>query len=245
MHKYKNVALVDFDGVVLKNAYAKKYIDRRIKQFVKRKLNTNNKTVVEQFAKHIYCSHGHTQYGLSKHGFTTTLSEFNYYVYESYDAKQEYKNISLSKHEKAEWEGFQSICKQNDIDVKLFSNAPVSWLQNFISYDKSVFDLSEYLERYRHTDAISKHMLKPTKKIAQITSLFLSNKYDHYYFIDDSLRNLSMVANNRKYTGIWYNSDIGDTKEVTDNFFILDNLNNFDTIITNNIAKDTQRTYFN
>ena len=241
----KSVALVDFDGVILKNQNAKQYINKKIKQFVHRKLNTTSKAVVDEFAKHVYCSHGHTQHGLSKHGFITTLPEFNYFVYDSYDARSEYAKISLTEKEKKDWESFIDICKNQNIDVKLFSNAPINWLSNFIEYEEEIFDLSEYLERYRHSEDNSKYMLKPTRHIEKVTSSFLSNQYyQHYYLIDDSLRNLAMISKKHKYTSIWYNDNIGETKRVSQNLFILDNLKHFNTIIKTSMTQDTSTINF-
>ena len=203
----KKAVLVDFDGVILRNNVANKYISSRIKTYVSRKLHTDNANIIERFAEKVYRDHGHTEQGMTKHGYVTSLTEFNYHVYDSYDAKMQYSDIVMTSEEKDEWCKFRDVCDSRGVEVLIYSNASLNWVKNFINTDddKSTLLLCEYLESFRHT---SDNILKPSKMISTIVTNFVKEKHTHAFFIDDSLNNLSMVTRNSFYTRVWFDNSI-------------------------------------
>jgi FMN phosphatase YigB (HAD superfamily) len=227
----KKVVLVDFDGVVLRNKIASQYVTSRIKTYVERKLKTNNKTIIDMFSDKIYRDHGHTEYGMAKHGYKTSLAEFNYHVYDSYDAKMQYNQIQMTKDEVGEWYKFKEVCDARGADVLIFSNAPTNWIRNFIpDEDKKTLVLSEHLESFRHLS--DDNILKPSKTIRSIVTNFVKEKdYTEAFFIDDNLNNLSMVASNPYYTRVWFNSTIDSTVLLNSDFYAINKLDQMNDIL--------------
>jgi len=137
----KKIALVDFDGVVLKSNEANRYINYKVERFVMKKLKVKDVRLNNE----LYCGYGHTVLALKSMGIKTCLSEFNEEVYGN---PCEYQGLKLSKEEKKNWAHFVSEMKKINVGIKLFSNADKRWILNFIDYDSKYYSFQDEISSY-------------------------------------------------------------------------------------------------
>jgi FMN phosphatase YigB (HAD superfamily) len=195
----QKVVLVDFDGVVLKNNTANKYISNKIETLVSKYTNVVDPGILNAFNKELYTGYGHTFLGLKKHGYMRSLKEFNDYVYGD---TSEYKTIKMEEEEKVEWDDFLWACKQRGYQVKLFSNADKRWICNFMDYDEDLFSVQDLLESF--DDPYASYMLKPEKYVYHlVTHKFFQQQV---IMIDDKLVNFGNVLVEPNWWYAWYNN---------------------------------------
>ena len=189
----KSVVLLDFDGVVCRNAYADAFVMKRILDYVEHVTGLTNSNDVATFNTHLYSVYGHTLRGLKEYGHHVTLNDFNNYVYKDLHL---HSNLKLTISEILDLTAFMIRCKHNNIDIMFYSNAPSKWMLNFIYWDATLFAVQDTI--------ITKHgNLKPEWKTYNETHHFLQNHgYDSIYFVDDSFTNLTSTPN--QWTPIWF-----------------------------------------
>ena len=214
----KSIALVDFDGVVLKNFKASAYISKKVSSYVKYTLNKRGiepkNDLLELFNKELYNGHGHTLIGMRNHGFNVSLREFNEYIYGDVG---DYRHLVMTSDEKKTWENFVERMRKKNISIKLFSNSNINWMSHFIGYDHDMMEFAKSVDAYK-TFPLYNKCLKPERTIYEIfMSKYPSCKYN---FIDDKLANFAPISHDKRWNKIWI---IGDDMNSDDshnyNFF--------------------------
>lgn len=207
VNKVPKVVFIDFDGVILKNAKAQKYIVQKIENVVSSIAKVKDARIVSALNKEMYNGFGHTYIGLKRMGYLCSLKEFNEYVYGNVE---EYKDLELTDEERQEWLAFEKACKESDISLKLFSNADKRWLANFIEYDQDLFSIQDRIDAFH--EPLFSSLLKPEKYIYDIlVSSFPRHKM---FCIDDKLGNFGYMFNDPRWHSIWYNPLKGDSTTV-------------------------------
>ena len=228
----KNLVLVDFDGVVLRNPQASKYISNKANAYVARtcKLAPNCKSL-ESLNKELYGSYGHTVIGLNKHGINASLKDFNKFMY---DDVSKYRHIVMSSEEKEAWLAFMEAMDEMDLDVRFFSNASAKWINHFMGdlVDTQTFELQHIFESYKNEPRYDE-MLKPERSIYDL----VMHKYPQriYYMLDDKLHNFQAISHDPRWVKIWMNgcneSSWMVQRKLTASFFALDKLKDASELI--------------
>lgn len=190
----RKLVLIDFDGVVLKNKKSARFVKIQNKKYVAKKLDGvyNHKQVAEELYKH----HGHTTFGLNWMGIQSSLHEYNRHIYDNIP-----NELTMTKQETYDFEQFMNTMNQADIDVKLFSNAPVKWIQHFIAYDQSLYAFSDHIMRFRGSRMYN-NLIKPNQKIYDMININYCQEYNDVFFIDDKFINFKWKMN---WNNIWMN----------------------------------------
>ena len=215
----RKAVIVNFDGVILKNSIANKYISSSIKTYVQCKLQTTNKSIIDTFSKRVNSDYTYTEHGYSG------LAEFNYHVYDSCDAKMKYNMIQMTPEETGEWYRFKEICDTHGVEVLIHTNATINWVRNFIPQEHNhTLVLCEYLENFSY---VSDPSIKSTIMIN-----FIKEKYSKAFLIDTTLNSL-IVNGNSFYTRIWFDSTISCDSHILLNpgFYAINNLEQIGSII--------------
>lgn len=196
------VVLIDFDGVVLKNARAGQYIKNRICSYIERSTGISDKRLIESFNRELYTSHGHTLIGLHKHGFNVNLRDFNKYVYGD---RKAYHELELLPDELSSWNTFLSTMKDNGENVRLFSNSGIEWMTHFIGYDNKLMEFHDWLDNKYKCHPVYNATLKPERNVYDLVMYkYPRNKF---YFIDDKIANFAYVNKDSRWTKIWMNNE--------------------------------------
>ena len=198
----KPLVLVDFDGVVLKNARAGQYVKNRIGSYIERHTGIRDRRLIDSLNKELYTSHGHTLTGLRKHGFQVTLKDFNKYLYGD---RKAYEDLELLPDEVRDWKHFLREMQENDMNVKLFSNSGIEWMTHFIGYNSDLLEFHEWVDSNLKHEQAYNQILKPERNIYDLVKY----KYPKslYYFIDDKVSNFTYVHNDNRWMKLWMNND--------------------------------------
>ena len=128
----QKVALVDFDGVIIKNKVVNEQVKNRVVGYVQKVSQCINLESSDKLNAYLYKKHGHTLIGLQQvYGKTAgSLNDFNDYVYgNSYIERDVYYQL---KTEIQQWNKFCLKMQSAGIPVYIFSNAPKEWCLQFI-----------------------------------------------------------------------------------------------------------------
>lgn len=185
----RRVALVDFDGVVLRNPRTSQYIHGKVTTYVSKKAGVCM-PVAHAFNQELYTAYGHTYLGLKAHGFSHSLKDFNDYVYGN---PEEYEHFKLNS---GEWEGFVRTMKEHNVTVKLFSNADRRWLTNFIPYDKDLYSFQDYRDSVPELE-----LLKPKRDIYDFVHYHLPKS--KFVLIDDKVSSFCAKLSDPRWYHIW------------------------------------------
>jgi hypothetical protein len=200
----KKIALVDFDGVILRSKEPNVYIKNKIEKYVKKSFRLKDMASAEKLNKELYIRYGHTYLGLQKMGKVSSLRDFNEYVYGD---TREYNGMTLTKEENKEWQDFLAEMKKLDIQVKLFSNADKRWMANFIGYNPDYFSFHDLMSLYE--EPFYSRLLKPKRDIYDLAN----SKYPDglFYFIDDKVSNFGPIYHDMRWHNLWIST--GDVNE--------------------------------
>lgn len=231
----RNIVLVDFDGVILRNSSASSYIAKKANKYVARTCQLrHDRKSVEQLNKQLYTAYGHTVIGLKHHGVDTSLRSFNQVVYENF---MDRKDLKMTEKELKDWSLFRRRMNDLDLEVKFFSNASSIWIRHFLEDDhRGLFDIQTKVESYMHTPMVYDTLLKPQKAVYDI----ITSMFDHqckFYFIDDKLNNFQAVNSDPRWIKIWLNG-CGETSwhlktnKCTSTFYAVDVLEHAAELIT-------------
>ena len=190
----RKVALVDFDGVIIRNKRVQDRVVKGINGYVSQALYINSPKVTERINSYLYSTYGHTMIGLDKvagHDLAGSLQDFNKFVYDNIDISQE-DFISI-KPEVTQWKEFIAKLRLSNIPVYIFSNAPRNWCLNFI--DQS--DVAGFIMDNLPQDAA---YLKPELKIFETLHSWFQNH--EVYFIDDKIHNMKHTVQKDNWTNI-------------------------------------------
>lgn len=177
------VALVDFDGVILKNVNVQNQVAQRVVKYVQETTQSSSYQSAERLNKYMYRRFGHTLLGMTEvYGKEVdfSLKDFNAFVYDGLELQQE--DFYAVKSELMEWKVFANKMKQHGIPVYIFSNAPNEWCLKFIDEkDFAGFTLDLVAEP-------KEMMLKPKRHVYDnLDKKFMGKKI---YFIDDKIKNM-------------------------------------------------------
>jgi hypothetical protein len=183
------VALVDFDGVVLRNPQTTQYIHKKVTTYVSKKAAVPM-SLAHELNHELYSSYGHTYLGLKAHKLCHSLKEFNDFVYGN---PEEYEHFKLCT---GEWDGFCKAMKDAGVAVKLFSNADRRWLTNFIPYDPNVYSFQDYKDSMPELE-----LLKPHRDIYDFVHYHMPKC--KYVLIDDKICNFTRRLIDPRWHNIW------------------------------------------
>lgn len=224
--KSKQIALVDFDGVILKNTKPNKIILKRIENYVSQQLGIKNDKLIKSINKQLYQACNHTIYGLKVLDcIDTDLSTFNKNIYSNLDV--EWK---LDDNEIRNWENFYNFMYIKNIPIYIFSNAPKTWCNHFIK-DYNVQYINDHISSYPPVIFPKDELLKNDINLYQaITNKF--NKHNIIFF-DDNFANLKPVLKHPKWTSVLINDDADFTFKLNNGMYIMKELSNIDHLFNN------------
>lgn len=198
--------LLDFDGVVLKKHPAFKVVSYRCERFVQKYYPRLNRNEIQEVNRKLYTDYGHTLIGLQKTLGTVVnndhresrnidIADFNKQVYCDLNYLTLFDNIqNTNKNDVENYKKTIKYCKENNINVKIFSNAPSSWCIN-IQYMMGVSSPIEDLY-----DKVTSCHIKPSAESYKLVDDCLQDQ--KYVFIDDKEINLLPIRNDKKWIPI-------------------------------------------
>lgn len=193
------VALVDFDGVILRNKKVHGLVQKRIESYVGSILKSDNKVIVKNVNKYLYNEYGHTLIGLEKivgRDNAGRLEDYNDYVYSNLNIdRDDYYEI---RRQMTEWNMFLGKCKSQNIPIYIFSNAPKDWCLNFIE-EKIVNGFVDDIL------PMNTELLKPDMRVFEIVGDWFAGK--SIYFIDDKIHNMKHTIPNSNWVNIIFSED--------------------------------------
>jgi FMN phosphatase YigB (HAD superfamily) len=201
------VLLLDMDGVVTKNKVLSKAIKNRVTGYVKKTINkhmTNKKA--DEINKVLYTEFGHTLLGLQQvYNSNITLEHFTNYVYDDAFVK----HIKFKCDEEIALKKLLETCKEVNIPVYIFSNAPERWCKTILESmninNMNIIGSDHYIFKY---NTYPFPCLKPNY-ITYIKVMQFVNQYKNreLLFVDDSIKNLMPVLNHPNWKTIWMTED--------------------------------------
>lgn len=213
----RRIALVDFDGVVLKNDTAKQFIYQRVDRFMRRRFPSLPSKLVQDLNCELYQGHGHTFLGLKHMGLEVALSDFNKELYSDLTS-----NLKLDVEEKDAWDRFYRSMKKQGIPIFMFSNATKEWCNHFV-------DFNEYHVKYLQDEWLLYHhhnmhesMLKPEKTIYDIIRQEFPNTQFLYW--EDKMINFQHVMNDPYWIKVWVNNKASKPQTLKQGLFVTPSL---------------------
>lgn len=207
----RRIALVDFDGVVLRNSQAQKFIHQRVDTFMQRQFPHVPKDVVKSLNTELYQGHGHTFLGLKKLGVDIRLRDFNDYLYGELDT-----SLSFTEEERTAWDRFYNKMNEKSIEVFMFSNANKAWCQHFIQFKN--YDV-KYVEDEWHFfhNTIRETLLKPEKTIYDFIHRQFPNTRIYYW--EDKLINFQHCMQDERWMKLWVQPNCSQPVEISKNLW--------------------------
>jgi FMN phosphatase YigB (HAD superfamily) len=223
----KKVALIDFDGVVLRNKKADTCVAKRAGIYtwkavsnVPRSMSQIGIRQANDLCYNLYKGYGHTLLGLNAMGVTSNLEDYNKMVYNTID----YKKLREENNDFTDLRRFLDYCKQENIDTYAFSNAPNTWLQNTLLDDSDILACMPDVRTVLKVNANDATYLKPQPAVfSAINSGFYD--YDKIVFIDDNISNMRHTLHNNKWKNLLFGSS---SKKINNNLFLV---SGFDDVI--------------
>lgn len=204
------VLLLDYDGVVLRNHVADMSVAKRAGIFtwktVNKRLPRGQKPIsVKQgndLCYSLYKGYGHTVIGLKELGYDVNLSDYNHFVYSTIN----YTNVKAHNNPMYDTKRLIDTCRQKNIELMMFSNAPYTWFKNTMT-DTDVDDILNHIPDVREVLGISENddsYLKPSPKIFDVIGYEFYGK--HIIFLDDNLTNMKHCMRNAQWKNIYMTS---------------------------------------
>lgn len=193
MYVRPKVVLLDVDGVVYRNQKVLQKVSHNIVRYISKELKVS---IPEADAMNqvLYKNFGHSYIGMrSIFNTSHSIHHFNNYVYDD-----DLLNDVSTVHDDTLPQDAASVrfliqeCKRRDIDVYLFSNAPLKWCETIIRTMK----LSNYVNDQQIITCdhdVFRMCLKPNPYVYDTMLRYLCHKkHDEVdcLFVDDSLVNL-------------------------------------------------------
>jgi len=198
--------LFDVDGVLLRNKKVLKSVENNCVKFIQKVSQGPLEYNVAYHRNYMYnFYHGHTLRGLYKqYGTQYDHRITDLFINEVYD-KTVYSELNEhleSKEFKEESKPIMEICelcKENDVPVFIFSNAPYDWCKRIAISLEEGTTFFEHIYSCEHY-SMYPHSLKPDELVYKNVEFDIKmNNYNvnELVFIDDSLMNLQPVNYNR------------------------------------------------
>ena len=190
----RQALLLDFDGVILRHPRATQTIISRSERYANKFLKLRSQTALTIVNREIYKLAGHTVNGLKDMGYPASHEDFNHDVYSDLDYDYLFENLHETNRKDIETlKELQNACNMNQIDLKIFSNAPDAWCEAALNRMKSeeLLDIKPIMGS-QHPD-----VAKPELRVYQKIEEELPDTLIH--FVDDRFENLSKVCGNGKW----------------------------------------------
>lgn len=208
----KQVLLLDFDGCVLRHTPGHSAVSNRCELYVKKHTRMTDIAKVKELNRNLYEATGHTLLGLQKLGYSANIKDFNKFVYDNIDYSLFDDIKDTNKQDITTVKKIQQICKNNEIDICIFSAAPYKWCK------KILLMMDEDLDDIQILSDITERFLKPDKECyRRIEQIFRGKEL---CFVDDKLINILPVYSNSK----WMNFLLCDRQEINHKVHVKSNL---------------------
>jgi FMN phosphatase YigB (HAD superfamily) len=198
-HQNRKVALVDFDGVIIRNKRVHEHIVDRVNNYVGNVLKIESPESTKRVNKYLYQTYGHTLIGLEKvvgPEISGSLADFNKFVYENVHLDRD--DFYAIKKELMDWQRFVTKMELANIPIYIFSNAPQEWCLNFIDKHSVTGFIMESLPK----ETI---YLKPELKVFEVVNAWFHNS--EVFFIDDKVHNMKHTIKKQNWTNIVFDED--------------------------------------
>lgn len=208
----KKVLLLDVDGVVFNHRGLLRKVGNKVVNYVARQLN------VEQYEAEginhlLYSQFGHTYIGLKRiYNIDNTIDDFSAFVYNDEMLDKLHStplNGELLKNS-TEVRLIANMCKMNDIDMYMFSNAPYVWCRTVVDV-LMLQDLFSYDQILCCDHDVFQGSLKPQKRVYDTVANVISHKHRdddiQLIYVDDSFTNLLPVLGDSRWRPIYFNKD--------------------------------------
>lgn len=204
------VVLLDYDGVVLRNPVADISVAKRAGIFTWKTVNQNlprgrQPISVKQgndLCYSLYKGYGHTVIGLKELGYDVNLSDYNRFVYSTIN----YTKVKAHTNPMCDTKRLLEACKEKNIELMMFSNAPYEWFKNTMT-NTNIEEILNHIPDVREVLGISENdesYLKPSQKIFDVIGCEFYNK--QIIFIDDNLVNMKHCVRNAQWKNIYLTS---------------------------------------
>lgn len=214
------VLLLDFDGVVLKNKIADSKVAKRAGIYTWKSINNVRSkqsaisiSQAEDICYNLYKGYGHTLCGLKDMGLDVSLKDYNDLIYKTID----YKVVRQTNNDMNDVRNLIQFCKNKNIDMFMFSNAPKTWMESTLENDT---DIIESIPDVRDILKISENdemYLKPQSYIYDaLEKRFQDTKC---IFVDDNISNFRYVMHNSNWKKIVCSTV---NKKINNDMFIAD-----------------------
>lgn len=206
------VLLLDVDGVVFSHRKTLKKVGSKVVDYVATQLNVDREEA-ESINHLLYTNFGHTHLGLNRvYNTARTSKDFADFVYDD-KMIDDVKTIVLDGDSLKTSVDIQYVvksCKNHDIDVFLFSNAPYTWCRAIIDNMglKSTIEDRNILASDHDVFAGG---LKPQRAVYDNVCNYLAHMYRdsslQISFVDDSFTNLIPVLGDGRWRPIYFNKE--------------------------------------
>lgn len=204
------VVLLDYDGVVLRNSVADTSVAKRAGIFTWKTINKNLRrgqkpisvTQGNELCYSLYKGYGHTVIGLKELGYDVNLSDYNRFVYSTIN----YTKVKAHTNPMCDTKRLLEACKEKNIELMMFSNAPYTWFKNTMT-ENNINEILNHIPDVREVLGISENdesYLKPSQKIFDVIGCEFYNK--QIIFIDDNLVNMKHCVRNAQWKNMYLTS---------------------------------------
>lgn len=182
--------LLDVDGVIVQDRKLLLRVERNAARYVYRHVKTQDYVSLN---KHLYHKYGHTLIGLQEeHKVKDSIYDFNNFVYDAYTINH-LKSYLNSSDFQTIYDDIKTVlfeCKNANVPVYLFSNAPLTWCRH-VAYKLQI-------SGFNVLSGYDLHMLKPIKAVYRKAHGHISMKeYSDkmtLMLVDDSPKNLAPIS---------------------------------------------------
>jgi FMN phosphatase YigB (HAD superfamily) len=210
------VLLLDVDGVVFNHKGLLNKVGNKVVNFVAKELHVEP-AEADSINKLLYSQFGHTFTGLKRvYNIPKSSYDFSNFVYDD-DLLTSLENVKLDGDllkNSVDMKYVLSHCKNHDIEVYLFSNAPYVWCKTVVD----TMQLSSHINNDQILSSdhdVFQQKLKPDRSVYDTITRYISYKRrDHHIqftYVDDSFVNLVPVLGDGSWKPIFFNKDGGVT----------------------------------
>lgn len=228
----KKLVLIDFDGVVLRNKAASSLVAKRAGLYTWHALQ-NRKNKYQNYSigvseslelcANLYKGYGHTLLGLKDLNISSSLKEYNDYVYSSIN----YDNLIIHNNHMHDVYQLTNFCNAIDVPILMFSNSPKLWIENMMACNRDLLDTLIDVRDTLHIQDDDATFLKPNKDIYDLISKVFYN-YE-LIFVDDSACNIKAPLKNKQWKNVLF-CDINDT--ISDRLYFINSLEKVNNMLS-------------
>lgn len=225
--------LLDVDGVVYRNHKILGKVQKNIVKYVAKELRLSDIDEAYALNEYLYKNFGHTYVGMRCiYNIDKSLDHFVDHVYTPKlldDVRANIDEVMIDDSNSVR--ALAEECRNKDIDMYLFSNAPMRWCDALMQTMK-VDIVPDNVISCDH-DVCQIGGLKPSPNVYDTLHRYLSRKnHDDVtcMFVDDNLRNLMPLLNSPMWRPIFLNNK-NDTKLKSKRLMTIYGLNELQTLL--------------